>query len=146
MRFSKDKTPYDTHVGIYFKHAEARRTPAPGVGLHLGPEGVFLGAGLWAPDTKTLGRIRDAIVADPKAWGRVRAKLEPRDDRLVRPPRGYPADHPCVEDLKLKSFVVETERKASAMHSAGFADEAGEFFLSARPLLRYLCKALDVPS
>ncbi len=66
-RFSKDKTPYKTHVGIYFRHARSAEADTAGLYLHLEPGHAFLGAGIWHPATPGLKRIRDALVA-----GRVR--------------------------------------------------------------------------
>ena len=44
-RFAKDKTPYKTHLGIYFRHAASADAETPGVYLHLEPRHVFMGAG-----------------------------------------------------------------------------------------------------
>src|SRR5215813_8431504 len=67
-RFSRDKTPYKTHTGMHFRHVAAKDVHAPGYYLHLAPDHVFGGGGIWRPDTQTSNRIREAIVAKPKAW------------------------------------------------------------------------------
>ena len=67
-RFSKDKTPYKTHVGLYFRHARSADADTAGMFLHLEPGSVFMGAGIWRPGSPALKRIRDAIVARPSAW------------------------------------------------------------------------------
>src|SRR5215475_9583583 len=67
-RFSKDKTPYKTHTGMHFRHVAAKDVHAPGYYLHLAPDSVFAGAGIWRPDTQTCNKIREAIVAKPRAW------------------------------------------------------------------------------
>ena len=67
-RFSKDKTPYKTHTGIHFRHEKAKDVHAPGFYLHLEPRNVFAAAGIWRPESATLGQIRDAIVREPEAW------------------------------------------------------------------------------
>ena len=73
------------------------------------PGNVFMGAGIWHPDNPTLGKIREAIVADPKRWTRLTSAKALRTgnctlvgDSLKRPPRGYDPEHPLVEDLKRK--------------------------------------------
>ena len=63
-RFAKDKTPYKTHAGAHFRHVRAKDVHAPGFYLHMEPGNVFMGAGIWHPDNPTLGKIREAIVAD----------------------------------------------------------------------------------
>lgn len=70
VRFSKDKSPYKTSVGIQFRHESAGNANAPGFYLHLEPGSVFLGGGVWRPDGEALARIRDRIVADPDGWTR----------------------------------------------------------------------------
>ncbi len=70
-RFSKDKSPYKTNVGIHFRHELAKDAHAPGYYLHIGPAEVFAGGGIWHPDTRSATRIREAIVAEPERWGRV---------------------------------------------------------------------------
>jgi uncharacterized protein (TIGR02453 family) len=94
-RFGKDKTPYKTSTGIQFRHARGRDVHAPGLYLHLEPGSVFAGAGIWRPDSPTLGRIRDAIAGEPERWAEAvqetrrgeRFRLE--GESLKRPPAGY---------------------------------------------------------
>src|SRR4029078_4024466 len=64
-RFSKDKSPYKTNVGIHFRHERAKDAHAPGFYLHLGPDEVFAGGGVWHPDTQAATRVREASVAVP---------------------------------------------------------------------------------
>src|SRR5215207_454210 len=57
-RFSKDKSPYKTMAGIYFRHERSKEVRAPGFYLHLAPREVFAGGGIWHPDTKTARSAR----------------------------------------------------------------------------------------
>src|ERR671922_2157062 len=59
-RFSKDKAPYKTNVGVHFRHERAKDAHAPGYYLHIGPGEVFAGGGMWHPDSSTATRIREA--------------------------------------------------------------------------------------
>ena len=68
VRFSKDKSPYKTQVGIQFRHAQSRDVHAPGFYLNLGPDRVFMACGTWHPDRDTLHAIRTAIAAKPGRW------------------------------------------------------------------------------
>src|SRR5919108_5303570 len=67
IRFSKDKTPYKTAGALHFPH-EQRSGSAPTFYLHLEPGSVYSGVGIWHPEAAALGRIRDAIVAQPQRW------------------------------------------------------------------------------
>ena len=69
-RFSKDKSPYKTNLGIHFRHERAKDAHAPGYYLHIGPGEVFAGGGIWHPGTEGATRIREAIVADSERWRR----------------------------------------------------------------------------
>ena len=72
----------------------------------------FAGCGVWHPDSPTLGRIRDAIVERPEEWTRITTgaafcqTFRLAGEALKRPPRGYDPEHPLIEDLKRKDFVV----------------------------------------
>ncbi len=103
-RFSHDKRPYKTHVAMRFSH-RGKDVHSPGFYLHLEPGGCFAASGLWHPEPPTLLKVRNAIVSRPKEWRTVR-KLLSWDDagRLRRPPRGFPADHEFVENLKLRDL------------------------------------------
>jgi uncharacterized protein (TIGR02453 family) len=150
-RFSKDKTPYKTNVGVHFRHERAKDAHAPGFYLHLAPGEVFAGGGIWHPDTATALRIREAIVADPDGWrratrtGAFAKTYELGGDSLKRPPAGFDADHPFVDDLKRKDFFGWTRLTEEQATAPGFVAEYARLCRGVSPLMRFLCKALDVP-
>ena len=102
VRFSGDKRPYKTNVGIQFRHVMGKDVHAPGFYFHLEPGVVFVGAGLWRPEPEPLAQIRDAIVAQPDRWRKICSDRGFADDwelggdSLKRPPRGY-ARRPSVD-------------------------------------------------
>ncbi len=150
-RFSRDKTPYKTNIGIQFRHFLGKDVHAPGFYLHVAADECFLGAGCWHPEADALGRIRHLIATDPKRW------FAARDDRkfgghwtlagdaLTRPPRGHSADHPALDDLKRKDFIALAPLSVDAVTSPGLPKLAGGRFADAAPLMRFLCEALGVP-
>ena len=150
-RFAKDKRPYKTNVGIHFRHEFGRDIHAPGFYVHIAPEECFLGVGVWHPDGATLGRIRQAIVDEPGRWRRaVRGKrfgqyFELTGDRLKRPPRGFPADHPLIEDLKRKDLVAYAGQTEQNVLEEAFPDNVAASFAASRPFMRFLCQSLEVP-
>jgi uncharacterized protein (TIGR02453 family) len=105
-RFSPDKRPFKTHVGIHFSHSSGRDAHAPVFYLHLEPDQCFAAAGVWHPDSSALTRIRMAIVAAPERWAKARRKLELEGGGLIRPPRGFDPSHRFIEDIKRKDFVA----------------------------------------
>jgi uncharacterized protein (TIGR02453 family) len=150
-RFAKDKTPYKTNVGIQFRHEMGRDVHAPGFYVHIAPDECFLAVGVWRPDRASLDRIRQAIVDEPARWRRAtggkrfRKHFELAGDSLKRPPRGFPADHPLVEDLKRTDLVGYGELSEQEVLDESFADLAAASFAASRPFMRFLCRALEVP-
>lgn len=150
-RFARDKTPYKTNVGIQFRHDLGKDVHAPGFYVHLACSECFLAVGCWRPDADMLARIRDLIAESPERW---RAARDERDfrahwmlsgDSLMRPPRGYAADHPEIADLKRKDFVALVPLSRADVVSPHLVDTVGAAFATALPFMRFLCDALDVP-
>lgn len=142
VRFSKDKSPYKTHVGMHFPHASSSEmVHAPGLYLHLEPNGCFLAGGVWQPDPRSLARIRDAIAWKPDEWRAAKRGLELGGDTLSRAPRGYPADHPLVEDLKRKDFVASVDLRDKQVCSARFMEHFLRGAHKIIPLLKFLSEA-----
>jgi len=142
VRFSKDKSPYKTHIGMHFQHAgSTEAVHGPGLYLHLEPDGCFLAGGVWQPDPRSLARNRDAIAWHPEEWRKAKRGLELGGDTLSRAPRGYPADHPLVEDLKRKDFVASVDLSDDRVCGPRFMTD---FLRAARrmvPLLKFLSEA-----
>ncbi len=151
VRFSKDKSPYKTHLGIHFRHELGKGAHAPGFYLHIDPTGSFLGVGIWRPEKDALSKIRDAIVGNPTAWKRARDAKRFKEaftlegDALKRPPRGYPPEHRFVEDLKRKDFIALREIPKSHVTSKDFAENLESACKDGKPFVRFLCGALEVP-
>jgi uncharacterized protein (TIGR02453 family) len=161
-RFSKDKTPYKTHLAAHFPHrtVSAGGVHGPGFYLHLEPGGSFAGGGLWHPDPDSLFKVRQAIaakpamasistetfLAKPAAWKALRKSgLEIEGDTLKRVPQGFDPAHPCAEDLKLKDFYTSTGFTNAQVTAPDFVDQVAAACRQASPLVAFLCKALDLP-
>lgn len=149
-RFSKDKTPYKTNIGIQFRHVMGQDIHAPGFYLHIEPGECFIGAGIWHPEGKVLARIRDFIADNPAAWQAALAhkpfhkNYQLAGESLIRPPKGYAADHPLIEDLKRKDFIALRSFEDNRIESPNFIDFVTRCFTDSTPLVRYLCTAVDV--
>ena len=147
-RFSRDKSPYKTHLGVNFRHrsAAAGGVHGPGFYLHLEPGGCFGGGGLWHPEPDALFKVRQAIVARSAAWRKLRASgLEIEGDALKRVPQGFDPDHPCAEDLKFKDFYAATAFTDAEVLAPDFPARLTQALREAAPLVAFLCKALDLP-
>ena len=150
IRFGKDKTPYKTNIGIQFRHEVGKDIHAPGYYVHIEPGECFVGVGLWHPDADALFKIREAIVKNGKAWVAARddkafsQHFSLEGDALVNAPRGFAKDHPLVEDLKRKDFIALADLSDASVTSARLLTQVVEHFRQAAPLMRFLCKALEL--
>ena len=149
-RFSRDKSPFKTNVGCNFRHRAGKDAHAPGFYVHLSPGEIFIGGGIWMPPPVALNKIRDAIANDPDRWRRIVS--EPRfasrtgglgaAERLRKPPAGHAADHPFIEDIKLKSFYSFSSTTEEQVCSPAFPSEVQATFKAILPLMNFLTAAL----
>ena len=151
VRFSRDKSPYKTQAAAHFRHEAGKTAHAPGFYLHLSPDEVYAGVGIWQPDSESLARIRNAIDADPGKWERA-AKDEAflreftiGGDSLKRPPKGFGADHPYIQDLKRKDHIASVEFEREDVVAPGFIDDFADVCRQASPYMRFLTSALGLP-
>jgi uncharacterized protein (TIGR02453 family) len=151
-RFSKDKSPFKTNTGMHFRHARAKDAPAPAFYLHLEPDRVFTGAGIWHPDTKTANRIREAIVAKSGRWRAAtreppfagRLELGGLDASLKRVPSGFDKEHEFADDLRRRDFFGWATLSEQAALAPDFLDRYTDVCQAATPLMRFLCDALGL--
>ncbi len=150
-RFSKDKSPYKTYLGIQFRHDLGKDAHAPGFYLHMEVGGCFAGAGMWRPDSPSLKQIREAMVEDPKAWKRAVGGKRFTDtydlegDRLKRPPKGFDPEHALVEDLKRKDFIGVAKIPKKTITSPDLPKDLARVFGAGTPLMKFLCDAVSAP-
>jgi uncharacterized protein (TIGR02453 family) len=152
IRFSHDKRPYKEHASCQFRHRLGRGAHSPSFYVHLAPGNVYFGGGIWMPEPDALGQIREAIKARPKAWATVLGDKRFNEafggiagGGLTRPPRGFSADDPHIEDIKRKSFFAMHPSTMADAQSKRFADKVEDAFAASTPMMAFLAKALGVP-
>lgn len=152
LRFAKGGKPYKENAGIQFKNERSMDVHAPGFYVHLAPDEVFFGGGVWKPASPDLRKIRDAIVDDPKGWGKIVKSKKMTDvfggvhgDGLTRPPKGFDADHEHIEDLKRQSFFAMRKADIALTRTPDFVTEVAKTFKDAAPLMAFVAKAVDAP-
>lgn len=162
-RFSKEKTPYKTHVGITFYHAATKavqrgdagnaamgRLDAPVLYLHLEPGACFAGGGIWHPQPESVKRIRDYLLNNPASWkaatrsAKFRKHWEMGGESLSRPPKGYDPAHELIEDLKRKDFIASTPLDEADLFAADLPQRLIKRYRDVVPLCDWLCGALDL--
>jgi uncharacterized protein (TIGR02453 family) len=144
IRFSPDKRPFKTHVGIHFSHTSGKDAHAPVFYLHLEPDNCFAAAGVWHPDNSALTKIRMGIVAEPGQWAKVRRKLELEGDRLKRPPRGFSPNHRYIADIMHKDFVASVALTEAQLCAPRFMRDFAAACLGMLPLVMFTTRALGL--
>lgn len=128
VRFSKDKSPYNTHLHIGFQHQRAGAEPRRRGGFYFGiePDAVTLGVGAFDFGPADLDRYRKAVADDHEGGELVKilASLGARqhDADLKRVPAPYPADHPRAEFLKRKGLNAWRDLDGAPVDSPDLAD------------------------
>ena len=150
IRFGKDKTPYKTNVGIQFRHAAGKDVHAPGFYLHIEPGDCFIAAGIYHPDTPTLGKVRMLIDEYPKEWTKISRKVVSaktgfsfHGESLKRPPRGFSEDHPLIHDLKRKHFIAVKPLTQKQITATTIIKDTTALFRTTAPLVEFVCDACD---
>ena len=149
-RFSNNKLPYKTNIGIQFRHERAKDVHAPGFYVHIEPDEVFVGIGMWRPDSEPLRQIRERIAAKPAEWKRATGSAAFKrnftlgGESLQRPPRGFDKEHPLIEDIKRKSFIAVRPMTIEDCQKPQFQRSVETAFKQATPFMQFLCDAVGV--
>ncbi|MYD54260.1 MAG: DUF2461 domain-containing protein [Chloroflexi bacterium] len=152
VRFSRDKSPYKTNVGIQFRHESGKDVHAPGYYVHISIEECFIGAGSWMPDRDALLAYRRAVSEHPREWLALKELAETSEwsidghhDMLKRPPRGFSADDPMIDDIKRKHFIVTHRMEIEDVTAPDFVDYTIDRFKESREWMAFLAKAIGLP-
>lgn len=151
IRFSKDKSPYKTNLGIWMS-AGNKNTNLAGYYVHIEPGASFIAGGVHWPDAADLKKMRreidgfyedlDAIV-DDAAFKKIYGELD-RDENnsLKTMPKGYAKDHPAIEYLKLKSFTATAKLTDKEVTDKNFVVNTSKKLLVLKPLIEFINRGL----
>ena len=144
-RFSKDKSPYKTHIAAVFPRTGLDKHEGAGFYLHIAPSDLLIGGGLYMPTPEHLSAIRHRIAAEASSFlqviGNQRFKKlfgTVSGEQLSRVPRGFPPDHPAANFLKYKQFLAARNFPAEAATAASFYKVVVETFKAMVPFVRFL--------
>lgn len=147
LRFSKDKTPYKTHMGFYINPG-GKKSGYSGYYFHVDGTGHhLLAVGDIFFEPAVLKILREDIEMGGGDFRQILAAVDPRlhldrEGALKRVPNGFPADSPDAEYLKLKSFCLVFEPDEDFIRSPGLAGRLVEIFRTTKPFLDYLNRAI----
>jgi uncharacterized protein (TIGR02453 family) len=147
VRFSKNKTPYNMHWSGSFKRATKKLRG--GYYFHIKPGNSFLAGGFWSPEPNDMKRIRQDIELNYKDWKKLLAnKMVAKTfgklvgDRVTSAPRGYAKDHPAIDLLRHKQFLLKHEFTDKEVCSPGFIFKANDVFKKMRPFFNFMSEVL----
>ncbi|HEY7290464.1 MAG TPA: DUF2461 domain-containing protein [Vicinamibacterales bacterium] len=148
-RFSADKTPYKTHIAASFPWRGLPRHEGAGLYFHVSPTEIWIGGGMYAPQTTQLQAVREHIarnhrrlrsIVESAAFKRVIGSLE--GEQLQRVPRGFAADHPAAAWLKYRQFLAGRELPPAAATKPALYRGILETFAVVMPLVRFINEPL----
>jgi len=150
IRFSADKSPYKTHIAAIFVPRKIPKKSGACLYFHIEPAEVLIAGGLYMPDTATLRAVRQHIAAN---WEDLQAITHHRSfkkmfgslqgDRLVRPPHGYPPDHPAIDILRQKQFYISCTESPALAEGPEILPHLLKLFTAMIPLVRFLNAPLE---
>ncbi|MBL7764118.1 MAG: DUF2461 domain-containing protein [Chitinophagaceae bacterium] len=152
VRFSKDKSPYKTNMGAYINRG-GKKSLFGGYYFHCEPGQSFVGGGLWMPMPPELSKVRQEIdynfaefkkiVSSKKFRSLYNDVSRDAEYVLTRVPKGYEADNPAAEYLKLKSVVAMTPVSDKDLTSSQLEKKVLQAFETLQPLLYFLNNSLS---
>ncbi len=152
VRFSKDKSPYKTNFGASINKG-GRKSSFAGYYFHLQPGEAFVGGGLWMPPNDILANVRQEIdynfsefkkIIGSTKFKSVYGDLYRNDGiSLVRVPKGYDAENPAAEFLKLKSFIGTCKLTNADLTSKDLLKKTITAFEALKPVLNFLNAGLE---
>jgi uncharacterized protein (TIGR02453 family) len=147
-RFSNNKLPYKTHVAAWWSAAGMEKTSGAGYYFQVDPKEVIIAAGAWMPEKDQLATIRHWLLLNHAAFRKLLQKPAVRrrfsefeGNSLVRPPKGFPQEHPALDLIKCRQWGLSTSLPASEALKPGFSATLIRHFKLAAPLV----DALNTP-
>lgn len=146
-RFSKDKTPYKTNFGGGF--SRATELLRGGYYYHIAPGNSFVGGGFWGPNSDDLKRIRQEIAGDDSELLEVlndgtfkETFVEMLGEKVKTAPRGFDKEHPSIELLRFKQFLIKRDFTDKEVLSKDFSSMVNDTFMKMRPFFNYMSDVL----
>ncbi len=147
VRFRKDKTPYKTNWGGRMRRSGAERRG--GYYYQVGPKGSFVMGGFFGPNKEDLLHIRRQINQAPEPLRDIIESKQFRDffgtlngSKLKTAPRGFDKDHPDIDLLRYKQFILRHDFTQEEVYSKDFPGIVSNAFKQMRPFFDYMSEIL----
>lgn len=143
IRFSLDKTPYKTHFSGSFRRAT--KLLRGGYYFHIEPGNSFVGGGFWGPNSADLLRIRKEIALDASELKSILADKkflqtfgELNGDKVKTTPRGFDKNHPDIDLLRFKQFIISKKFSDKDVLKPDFYLQIVDVFNTMRTFFDYM--------
>lgn len=149
VRFSADKTPYKTHLGLVFWEGPGKKTEEPAFYIGIDGNGAKVYGGMYGFPKPMLERYREAVADDKsgQALAAIMADLqasgqyEISEPHYKRVPRGYDKDHPRADWLRQNGLgLISPQMEVDAVTRADFVDTCFAHCQQMAPLQQWLVK------
>jgi len=152
VRFSKDKSPYKTNMGVYFSKGGKKGNTA-GYYFHLEPGNSFIAGGLWMPLPVDLKKVRQEIdynwdefnkIINSRKFKTAFGELDRSSEYVLsRPPKGYDENNPAIGFLKMKSFIASVKITDTDLATKDLVKKIVMQFESLKPLIDFMNRAIE---
>jgi uncharacterized protein (TIGR02453 family) len=152
IRFSKDKSPYKTNMGVWMSQNKNSKN-APGYYIHFEKGNCFIAGGVWCPEPSELKLIRkeieffnddlEAIVADKTFKNEFKELTRDESNTLKKAPKDFDPNHPAIEFLKLKSFTASHKIDEKLFTDKDFSKIIAQKLIALKPMNDFLRRALE---
>jgi len=152
IRFSKDKSPYKTNMGVWMSQDKNRKN-APGYYIHFEKGNCFIAGGVWCPEPSELKQIRkeieffhddlEAVLSDKKFTSEFSGLDKSEGNVLKKAPKDFDPTHPAIELLKLKSFTASHKINEKDFTDKDFSKKIAKQLIALKPMNDFLRRALE---
>lgn len=152
VRFSKDKSPYKTNMGMSITKGGKSSINA-GYYFHLEPDNCFIGGGLYMAMPEEVKKLRqeidycwndfNKIITNKKFIATYKDLNKSKEFSLSRPPKGYDETNKAIEYLKLKSWITGTTISDDILLDKNLSKKIISTFEIIKPLVEFINKAID---
>jgi uncharacterized protein (TIGR02453 family) len=152
IRFSKDKSPYKTNMGVWFTQNKFRKN-SPGYYIHFEKGNSFIAGGVWCPEPDELKKIRkeiaffyddlEALLSDKKFKKEFGTLTRDENNTLKKAPKDFDPNHPAIDYLKLKSFTASEKIEDRLFSDPNFSKTVAQKLIALKPLNDFLNRALE---
>ncbi len=153
IRFSKDKSPYKTNMGVWMSQDKNRKN-APGYYIHFEKGNCFIAGGVWCPEPSELKQIRkeieffhddlEAVLSDKKFTSEFSGLDKSEGNMLKKAPKDFDPTHPAIELLKLKSFTASHKINEKDFTDKDFSKKIAKQLIALQPLNDFLRRAMEI--